>query len=67
MRWKSKRLVFLTCSTSCKLGLASGPSFVIDANNSWKLELSEGFSASVKSQSAADHKLAPRLNTHVCE
>ena len=57
----------LTCSTSYKPGLASGQSSVIDTSNSWNLVLSDGFSASVSRQSAADHRVAARLNTHVCE
>jgi len=56
----------LTCSTSYKPGLASGHSSVIDTSNSWNLVLSDGFSASVSRQSAADHRVAARLNTHVC-
>ena len=56
----------LTCSTSDKPGLASGQSSVIDTSNSWNLVLSDGFSASVSRQSAADHRVAARLNTHVC-
>ena len=56
----------LTCSTSYKPGLASGQSSVIDTSNSWNLVLSDGFSTSVSRQSAADHRVAARLNTHVC-